>query len=131
MARVLLKGDIVSHTPYFYARVDSEHLVLGENGDIQLVVDTGFTGAVALPQELIERMGLEMVAETAFTLANGEKVTLPVYLGRARIPGGNEVETWFVPGDYLLGVEFLSGIGETLVLEFSANTVSLLSPEKA
>jgi len=37
-----------------------------------------------------------------------------------------EVETWFIPGDWLLGMEFLSVAGQQLSLNFEDYTVKLL-----
>ncbi len=36
-----------------------------------------------------------------------------------------EVETWFIPGDWLLGMEFLSTVGRELVLNLAECTVKL------
>lgn len=90
-----------------------------------MTVDTGFSGGIALPQEIIEQLNLEPAAEATFILATGEKVTLPIYLGQAKIKD-TLIETWFVPGDYLLGMDFLSTAGNALLFDFLNETVTLL-----
>lgn len=123
--QILIEGNIVGRTPYLYARLEERRLVLENSGPIFLVVDTGFTGSVALQQELIDQLGLRVAAETTFLLANGQKVLLPVYLGQVRL-GENSLDTWFVPGENLLGMELLAQLGRELILKFSDDKVVLL-----
>jgi len=123
--QILIEGNITGRTPYLHARLEDRLLVLGNSGPISLVVDTGFTGSVALQQKLIDQMGLRVAAETTFLLANGQKVLLPVYLGQVRL-GENSLDTWFVPGENLLGMELLAQLGRELILKFSEDRVALL-----
>jgi hypothetical protein len=51
-------------------------------------------------------------------------VELPVFLGKVIIKDF-EVEACFIPGDWLLGMEFLSAAGQELVLNFVESTVKL------
>ena len=53
-----------------------------------------------------------------------EIVELPVFLGKVIIKDF-EVEACFIPGDWLLGMEFLSAVGQELVLNFVESTVKL------
>jgi hypothetical protein len=59
-----------------------------------------------------------------FRLATGEIVELPVFLGKVIIKDF-EVEACFIPEDWLLGMEFLSAVGQELVLNFAEGTVKL------
>jgi hypothetical protein len=59
-----------------------------------------------------------------FRLATGEIEELPAFLGKVII-NDFEVEAWFIPGDWLLGMEFLSAVGQELVLNFAEGTVKL------
>ncbi len=43
------------------------------------MLDTGFNGQVMLSQNLIERLGLEQIGFTDFTLANGEQKRTNIY----------------------------------------------------
>ena len=50
--------------------------VMGRNGQFQtfeFVLDTGFDGFLALPAELIQRLGLEPAGDFEITFANGQR----------------------------------------------------------
>ena len=95
-----------------------------KDGSEELLIDTGFTGAIALPRRLLRRLRLEFVAIDSFTLATGEMVDLPAYTGMARI-GRRRVRTWFIPGDRLIGMDFLRSVYSRLVLDFETDSVTL------
>lgn len=121
----IIEGEIEDFVPLFNARLDDEgHLVLSEDGNLSLTVDTGFSGGIALPLEVIEIMGLKLVDFDTFKLATEEVVELPVFLGKVFLKN-EEIETWFIPGDSLLGMEFMSEAGKILTLNFEAQTVKL------
>jgi len=123
--KVIVKGGIVDYVPFFNAGIKEGKLIITKKGDLSLTVDTGFSGGVALPTNLLKNLHLEMAFYDTFKLATGEIVELPVFTGEVTI-GRKEVETWFIPGDYLLGMEFLSSAGSVLFLDFAKNKVSLL-----
>ena len=121
-----LRGVIEALVPVFHAHIEDDRvLALGEGGDIPLTVDTGFSGSVALPPELLGRIGAELVDYGVFRLATGDEVELPVYWGKVSI-GTAELETWFIPGDSLLGMEFLSLIGSVLTMDLERGVVELV-----
>jgi len=123
--KTLIRGNIVDFVPLFNAYMDDERtLVLDEDGDLFMTVDTGFSGGVALPLNIIEDMDLELATFDTFTLATGEMVELPVFLGKVVIKD-YEIETWFIPGDFLLGMEFLYSTGSILFLNFDNDTMKL------
>jgi len=112
--KTLIRGEIIDFTPMFKAYLRKEGLVIGETGDILLAVDTGFDGGIALPQEMLDEMDVELIGYDTFSLATGEVVELPMFLGKAIIKD-NEIEIWFAPGDLLLGMEFFSIAGRALI----------------
>ena len=123
--RVLIKGKIENLVPLINAAADKEGtLVLREDGDFPLTVDTGFSGGIAVPKEILETMGLELIDFGIFRLATGEEVELPVFWGKVAIKDQG-IETWFIPGDSLLGMEFLSLAGSRLSLDFERGEVGL------
>jgi len=123
----IMEGEIENFVPLFQAHLNSEKiLVLGEGGDIPMTVDTGFSGGIAIPLNLINEMGLELVDFDTFRLATGEIVELPIFLGKVIIKK-SEIETWFIPGDSLLGMEFLYSAGSLLSLNFKDDTVKLFT----
>jgi predicted aspartyl protease len=124
--RTLIRGKIEDFVPTFNAYLDNEgNIVLDEYGDFHITVDTGFNGGIALPMDIItDNMNLELVGFELFRIATGEIIELPVFLGKAIIKD-YKLETWFIPGDYLLGLEFLSIAGRILSLDFDNKTVKL------
>jgi predicted aspartyl protease len=123
--RTLVQGRIKDYAPSFNGYLD-EHgvLVIGEKGDFTLTVDTGFSGGIALPGEVLSEMEVDFSAYDTFSLATGKVIELPVYLSVVRL-GNCRIETWFIPGDSLLGMEFLSSAGSLLSLNFRKSTVKL------
>ncbi len=124
MSRII-RGEIETLVPVIRARVVEDALVLDEEGDLLLTVDTGFSGSIALPGELIDGIGAKLVDFGVFRIATGEQIELPVHWGKV-VVGDKEVETWFIPGDSLLGMEFLSVIGSTLSLEFERGLLEIV-----
>lgn len=61
-----LAGRIHDDCPIVRARITHGILILGRTGLEQLVVDTGFAGAIALPCRLLRRLALEFVATDTF-----------------------------------------------------------------
>lgn len=51
----------------------------GQTQDLEAVVDTGFTGFLTLPPEVIAESGLALVGTSRATLADGSEVTFNVY----------------------------------------------------
>lgn len=122
--RTMIQGEIVDFTPLFKAYSKKEGLVLGEQGDILLTVDTGFSGGIALPQKMLDEMDVEFIGYDIFTVATGKVVELPMFLGKVIIKN-HEIEIWFIPGDLLVGMEFLSVAGKVLTLNFEEAIVEL------
>ncbi|MFQ6057891.1 MAG: hypothetical protein ACE5MB_03295 [Anaerolineae bacterium] len=122
--KTLIRGEIIDFAPLFNAYLREDGLVLGKEGDLLLTVDTGFSGGIALPKKRLDEMDVEFIGYDTFTLATGEVVELPMFLGKVIIKN-YEVETWFIPGDLLVGMEFLSMAGSVLTLDFEDATVEL------
>jgi clan AA aspartic protease len=51
----------------------------GENHEIEAVLDTGFSGFLALPAPAIETLDLTYRYELELTLASGERQSVPTY----------------------------------------------------
>lgn len=111
---------------FFHARVDKrKKLILGQQGSFPLIADTGFSGGVALPLKILEKMDVQLAFYDTFRLATGKIVELPVFSGYV-VVRKHEIETWFIPGDSLLGMEFLSLLGSFLSLDFKKRVVKLM-----
>jgi len=123
--RTLIRGEIEDFVPFFNGFVDEDGiLILQEDGDFSLTVDTGFSGGIALPEQILEEMDVKLIDFGVFRLATGHEVELPVFWGKVLVRN-YEIETWFIPGDSLLGVEFLSLAGSLLTLDFEKKEVKL------
>lgn len=123
--KAVLRGEIRNSVPYFHYRVaDNGTLELCSSDGIEITADTGFSGTIALPEETLERMGVEFAAVEEFRLADGQRVELPIFWGRALL-NGKSFETWFIPGDPLVGMEFFGVAGTILSLNLKAGTICL------
>jgi len=121
--RTLIKGEIKDLVPFFNGFVDKNGvLILQEAGEFSFTVDTGFSGGIALAEEILEEMNVELIDYGIFRLATGDEIELPVFWGKVRVRD-SEIETWFVPGDLLLGMEFLSLAGSRLSFDFGKEEV--------
>ena len=75
-----------------------------------VVVDTGFTGWLTLPETVIERMGLDLYGRRPAVLANGETTILDLYFARIRWHGlDRPVMVHQAGGRPLMGMAPLSG----------------------
>lgn len=84
------------------------HSVSGEAQDIEAIVDTGFTGHLTLPIELIARLALSWLSRGHALLADGSLHVFDVFIGtltwngQARTVEVDEAET-----DPLVGMRLL------------------------
>jgi predicted aspartyl protease len=122
---VKLHGVIVERSPVIAGEVRQGVLYLKTRGPVSLVVDTGFTGAFSVPDEIARSLDLDFVGLDTFSLATGQAVELPVYLGVVRI-GGRSVDTWFILGEALVGMEFLEETCSGLQMDLDQKTITLL-----
>ena len=52
----------------------------GRTRPVEVVLDTGFSGSLSLPTEVVDRLRLKWVGQRTFELANGELFDFDVYL---------------------------------------------------
>lgn len=124
--KTLIKGNIEKFVPVFRGLLNKNAVfTLTDSGDISMTVDTGFSGGIALPAKILEKMNIELVDYDTFRLATGKIIELPVFMGKVVVKN-HEIETWFIPGDFLLGMEFLSSAGSALLLNFKENDIRLM-----
>ena len=89
--------------------------VAGSEGDfqaIEVVIDTGFSGELALPYYLIERLALAYrgISQDPWTLATGAEVPMHTYAGTIYWHGQRrEVNVLETESESLLGASLLSG----------------------
>jgi predicted aspartyl protease len=78
---VKLHGVIVERSPVIAGQVRQGVLYLKTKGSVSLVVDTGFTGAFSVPDEIARSPDLDFVGLDTFTLATGQAVNSPCTSG--------------------------------------------------
>jgi predicted aspartyl protease len=121
---VTLSGVIRDGEPLVPARARGGALQIGVGSGDHLVIDTGFAGAVAVPEDVARELRLDYLGVGTFILAMGRPVELPVYAGIIRV-GRRRKRTWFILGEGLLGMEFLDEISVELRLSFERQEVEI------
>jgi len=123
--RIRLTGSIVDAEPRLPSRVAGKRLILDGRGREYVILDSGFTGSIAISEEWANRLQLRYAGIQPFELANGQVVELPTYLGFVRI---GRVETLFefiITGETLLGMEFFERLGARIVMDCRAGKVQV------
>ena len=90
-----------------------EFPVIGSDGRraiVPFVLDTGYSGMLALPEAFCVQLALEWDHSQTATLANGSSIVVDVFLGRIIWDEGEKlVEILAVEGDPLIGLVALDG----------------------
>ena len=82
----------------------------GEFHQIDVIVDTAFTGSLTLPEALINRLALVNLGDRLATLARGEAERFDYYAARIRWHEQfRRVEVFQSIDQFLLGTELLEG----------------------
>jgi clan AA aspartic protease len=77
---------------------------------IEFVIDTGFTGALALPLAAVSRLGLPYIEDMTASLANDTSVTVPVHAATIVWHGREQLVRVLAVGRRpLLGTGMLNG----------------------
>lgn len=103
----MITGKIVNNQE---ATIELEVAGVVHPQKIEVVVDTGFTGELMLPGDLIEILGLPRVGEIRIILGDGSQADLDMYL--AVIVWRDEkriVQTLRTDGKPLIGMSLLYG----------------------
>ena len=100
-------------------------LIAGET--VECLVDTGFTGALVLPQSLVTRLGLPVVGREVFEMVGGHRFVASVALAEVEWLGETRAVRVIVSEDSLLGTELLDGT--RLTVDFIAYTVTVSDEE--
>ena len=86
-----------------------------ENGSrgfqsLDFIVDTGFSDELAMPSDLIQRLGLPYADQTPVILADAREIQTRIYHGIVFWHGNNRAVKFIeIEGDPLLGMALLSG----------------------
>lgn len=90
---------------------------------VECLVDTGFTGALVLPQSLVTRLGLPVVGREVFEMVGGQRFIASVALAEVEWLGRAMTVRVIVGEDTLLGTELLDGT--KLVIDYVMHTVTI------
>ena len=85
--RIRINGRIVNGEPWLPSRIAAKRLTLDGKGPGHMILDSGFTGSVAISEEWANRLDLRYAGIQPFELANGQIVEFPTYLGAVRLAG--------------------------------------------
>jgi len=96
-------------------------LAAGET--VECLIDTGFTGALVLPQELVARLKLPIVGCEVFEMVGGRRFVAGVALAEVEWLGRKTTFRVIVSEDTLLGTEMLDGC--RLVIGYAAHTITV------
>lgn len=96
-------------------------------GEVQLdcLIDTGFSGGLAMPQQFKEKFNFPRISRATWELGDGSQIESEIYLGELKIRDNSErIAVIFSESrEVLVGIEFLRG--KRFVLDLKKNTASL------
>jgi clan AA aspartic protease len=98
-------------------------LRLSAGETVECLVDTGFTGALVLPQSLVMRLGLPVVGREVFEMVGGRRFVAGVALAEVEWLGAERTVRVIVSEDTLLGTELLDGT--KLAIDYVAHTLTI------
>lgn len=93
-------------------------------GPLQICVDTGYTGDVALPRKILRRLKLQYVGTIDYQLANGAIQMMDQWLGHL-VTGAREHAVIFMEGSGLLGMDFITNACRSLRIDCTSGEVLL------
>ena len=110
------------------AVIELEVIGLAQQAKIEAVLDTGFTGYLMLPSDLINHLRLQMIGTRNVILGDGSNVTLDLY--RAKVLWHNVERIVYVlrsDAELLVGMSLLHGSRVTLDVVTNGNvTIDVL-----
>lgn len=103
--------------------------IRGPDGErlFDAIVDTGFNGALTLPSDWIDALGLPQSGEERVSLADGRVIIVPMYVGYVILDDqAHEVDVAQAQTDPLAGTDLLWGF--SLYVEFETNGAIEVAP---
>jgi clan AA aspartic protease len=102
-------------------------LQLSAGETVECLVDTGFTGALVLPEALVTRLNLPVVGREVFEMVGGRQFIASVALADLEWLGETRTVRVIVSEDTLLGTELLDRT--QLIIDYIARTVTVSDEE--
>jgi len=94
---------------------------------VECLVDTGFTGALVLPQGLVTRLNLPIIGREVFEMVGGRRFVAGVALVEVEWLREMKTVRVIVSEDTLMGTELLDGT--KLVIDYVTHTVTVSAEE--
>ena len=123
--RIRTAGRIVDGEPRLPSRIAGKRLILDGRGREHMILDSGFTGSIAISEEWANRLDLRYAGIQSFELANGQIVELPTYLGFVLLGRVEAPFEFIVTGETLLGMEFFERLGARIVMDCRGGRVEV------
>jgi clan AA aspartic protease len=102
-------------------------LQLSAGETVECMVDTGFTGALVLPQALVTRLNLPIIGREVFEMVGGHQFIASVAFADIEWLGETRTVRVIVSEDTLLGTELLDGT--RLTIDYIDHTLSVSDEE--
>ena len=123
--RIQITGRIVDAEPRLPSRIAGKRLILDGKGREHMILDSGFTGSIAISEEWANRLDLRYAGIQPFELANGRIVEFPTYLGFVRFGRVEALFEFIVTGETLLGMEFFERLRARIVMDCRGGKVQV------
>ena len=108
----MITGKIVNNQE---AIIELEIVDANDTEKVEAIIDTGFTGELILPGDLIDRLGLPRIGELPITLGDGNEIDVGLYIGMVLWLGENRiVQVLRTDSRPLVGMSLLYGNRLTL-----------------
>lgn len=96
--------------------------------EVECLIDTGFSGALVLPAEVVERLGLPVFGyEDRLLTVGGEETSAAVALAQVEWMGEVRSVAVIVKEDFLLGTQLLEEA--VLVIDYPNRTLTITGRE--
>ena len=103
----MITGKIVDNQE---AIIELKIVDANDTETVEAIIDTGFTGELTLPGNLIDRLGLPRIGGLPITLGDGNEIDVGLYLGMVLWQGEDRiVQVLRTDGRPLAGMSLLYG----------------------
>lgn len=105
--------------------IDVEVIGSKSRAKFKALIDTGFSGGICIPSKTAEELGLVLIGEEEFELANGQWITQFFFGGKVHFLGKTEEASIIVSKSptALIGADLLKDC--QLTIDYPANKVRL------
>jgi len=118
----MIQGSFVQNIPLIPVKIGWDVSVQ----NINLILDTGFTGDLQVTPKIAQQLGLKIVGATPIQLASGSIVNTSFSIAYASMEGKTDlVQVLISKGMPLAGISFLTKFGYKAIVDCKLKTVEL------